>query len=240
MDRRDFIGRALLALLAQTIASRRLLARGASRVLADWIRAHEDLAQKLHADAITGAKWQRDVEELSSRVSLDEILRGIDFAKLERDFRFTTDGGTKQSLRLGTKHFGAAIFGLEKRKSITPHGHRHMVSAHLVLSGKLHVRNFDRVADEEQHLILRPTVDGLIAPGAVSTMSTERNNVHWFTAMTARAFTLDAVVSDLDSGQPSFVIDLVHPRGGTRLRNGDLRAPRIDWKESVRLYGEER
>ena len=240
MDRRDFIGRAVIALLAQTIASRRLLARGASRVLGDWVRAHDDLARKLHDGAISGAQWQRDVEELSSRVDLAEILRGIDFAKIEREFRFTSDGGTKQVVRAGNQVFGAAIFGLEKKKSITPHGHRHMVSAHLVLSGKLRVRNFDRIADEDQHLILRPTIDGLIAPGAVSTMSAERNNIHWFTALTDRAFTLDAVVSDLTPGQPSFAIDLVHPRGGTRLANGDLRAPRIEWKDSVRLYGEER
>lgn len=233
--------REVMALLAQVIASRQLLAGNASRRIDDWVRAHDDLARKLHAKTIGGRQWQRGVEELSSSIELGEILRGIDFAKLERDFRFTSDGGTKQVLRVSDQRlmFGAAIFGLEKNKAITPHGHRHMVSAHLVLSGKLHVRNFDRIADEETHLILRPTVDATIAPGACSTMSTERNNVHWFVAQTPRAFTLDAVVSDLTEGAPSYAIDLVDPRGGSRLANGDLRAPRIAWKDSVRLYGEE-
>ncbi len=233
--------REMMALLAQAIASRQLLARNASRKLDDWVRAHDDLARKLHAKSIGGAQWQRNVEELSASIELAEILRGIDFAKLERDFRFTTDGGTKQVLRVSDQRlmFGAAIFGLEKNKAITPHGHRHMVSAHLVLSGSLRVRNFDRIADEETHLTLRPTVDDVIAPGACSTMSTERNNVHWFVAKTARAFTLDAVVSDLTEGARSYAIDLVDPRGGTKLPNGDVRAPRIAWKESVRLYGEE-
>jgi PCO_ADO len=242
MNRRTF----LTALLAHVVAARHLLAASAPKKLGHWIRAHDDLAHQLHAGKFDGTGWMREVEALSASMELDELLRGIDFAKIEREFRFTNDGGTKQMLRLPhpddpTKGmlFGAAIFGLERNKAITPHGHRFMTSAHLVLKGELRVRNFDRVADEEQHLILRPTVDDIIRPGACSTMSTERNNIHWFVARTPAAFTLDAVVSDLVPGQPSFKIDLVDPRGGTKLADGTIRAPRIDWKTSVRLYGEE-
>lgn len=169
-------------------------------------------------------------------VDLDELLRAIDFAKIERDFRFTSDGGTKQMLRIGAQTYGAAIFGLEKGRSITPHGHRNMASAHLVIAGKLHVRNFDRVADEPEHLILRPTVDGTIGAGAVSTMSAQQNNIHWFTALTGRAFTLDVIVQGLKEDDQPFHIDLVDPRGGTKRGDGTIRAPRIDWKTSVRLY----
>lgn len=245
MNRRDFLGTVTLALLAQTLASRDLLASNRSLKLAEWVAAQNDLGVKLHDGKIGGAAWQRGVEELAAAVNLDELLRAIDFAALERDFKFTDDGGTKRVVRVprpdGTEMmFGTAVFGLEKRKSITPHGHRHMASAHMVLDGKLRVRNFDRVADEEKHLILRPTVDDEIARGASSSMSSERNNIHWFTALTDRAFTFDVVISDLDAGKPLFVIDLVDPCGGTRLGSGDIRAPRIDWKTSVRLYGEER
>jgi hypothetical protein len=111
-----------------------------------------------------------------------------------------------------------------------------MVSAHLVLSGKLRVRSFDRLADEPEHLLIRPTVDATIAPGACSTMSAQRNNIHWFTALTGRAFTLDVVVSDLVAGDEPFHIDLIDPDGGTKLGDGTIRAPRIDWKTSVRKY----
>jgi hypothetical protein len=105
-----------------------------------------------------------------------------------------------------------------------------------VLEGRLRARNFDRLADEPEHLLLRPAVDATIAPGACSTMSTERNNIHWFTALTDRAFTLDVVVSDLVEGAPSYAIDLVDPDGGTRRGDGTIRAPRIDWKTSLRKY----
>jgi hypothetical protein len=190
---------------------------------------------------MTGAAWQHNVEELARQIELEELLRAIDFARLERDFRFTTDGGTKQFVKLPGSDlvFGAAIFGLEKNKAITPHGHRHMASAHMVISGSLHVRNYDRIADEPEHLILRPTVDERIGVGDVSTMSSDRNNIHWFTAKSDRAFTLDVVVDGLTPNAPAYRIDLVDPRGGEKLGNGDIRARRIEWEESVRLYGAE-
>lgn len=228
LDRRGF----LMACLAQAIT----LSAHASPKLREWVRAQDDLARKLHANPESGIDWMRGVEALSAEVDLDELLRAIDFATIERDFRFTTDGGTKKMIRVGSQIFGAAIFGLEKGRSITPHGHRNMASAHLLIAGNVRVRNFDRVADEPEHLVLRPTVDQTIGRGVVSTMTTQRNNIHWFTALTDRAFTLDVVVSDLKPGDKSFYIDLVDPRGGTKRGDGTIRAPRIDWKTSVRLY----
>lgn len=241
MDRRDFIGSLSLALLAQIAGSRRLLAERVTRSVEEWVDAQQHIAKSLKAGTMTGAAWQYNVEELARQIELEEVLRAIDFEKLERDFRFTSDGGTKQFIKLPGSNlvFGAAIFGLERNKAITPHGHRHMASAHMVLDGRLHVRNFDRVADEERHLVIRPTVDETIGAGAVSTMSSDRNNVHWFTAKTARAFTLDVIVDSLTPDAPGYEIDLVDPRGGEKLGNGDIRARRIVWEESVRLYGEE-
>ena len=71
-------------------------------------------------------------------------------------------------------------------------------------------------------------------------MSTERNNVHWFVATTETAFTFDVIADGLAAGQPPYVIELVDPRGAEKLANGRLRARLLEWKESVRLYGEER
>ena len=61
--------------------------------------------------------------------------------------------------------------------------------------------------------------------------------MHWFVATTDTAFTFDAVVDNLDPsmGQPYF-IDLVDPSGAEKLTDGTLRARRIGWDESLRLY----
>jgi hypothetical protein len=83
-------------------------------------------------------------------------------------------------------------------------------------------------------------VDAAIAPGDCSTMSSERNNVHWFVALTETAYTFDVVVDGLEADAAPYVIELVDPRGAERLADGRLRARVIGWEESVRLYGEER
>ena len=61
--------------------------------------------------------------------------------------------------------------------------------------------------------------------------------MHWFVATSETAFTFDAVVDNLDPslGKPYF-IDLVDPSGAERQPDGTLRARRIGWEESLRLY----
>jgi hypothetical protein len=251
MNRRElmagFLETAVLSLLGETLSSADLLSSGASRGVAEWTRAQEEVARRLRSHAISGRIWQSEVESLARGLDRDALLRAIDFPKLTSTMVFEKEGATKRSLRLPHPDdparrlsFGTALFGLPKGRAITPHGHRNMVSAHLVLGGRLHVRNFDRAEDAPGRLLLTPTVDAAIAPGDCSTMSSERNNVHWFVALTETAYTFDVVVDGLEADAAPYVIELVDPRGAERLADGRLRARVIGWEESVRLYGEER
>jgi hypothetical protein len=248
MDRREF-GSALLkaaatALFAQRVYADKLLQPRASKRLQAWVAAHQDIASQLAAGRITGRQWQSDVARLAHDVSIEELLDQIDFDKIASTLDLSSPGGTKKFVRLPHPDdpslnltYGAAIFGLQKNYAITPHAHRNMVSAHMVIKGELHVRNFDRVGAEQGHVIVDPTVDAVIRRGDVSTMSTERNNVHWFTARTPAAFTLDIIVDSLVPNDEPYVIELLDVRNAEKLANGHRRARIIDWKESVRLYG---
>jgi hypothetical protein len=251
MNRRELmtglLETAALALLGDTLSSGALLASGAGKGVREWTRAQEDLASRLRTGAIGGRAWQDGVEELAKELDRDALLAAIDFAKLSGGMVFDGESATKRYVTLPHPDdpsrrlsFGTALFGLPKGRAITPHAHRNMVSAHLVVGGRLHVRNFDRAGEEPGHLLLAPTVDRTIVPGDCSTMSTERNNVHWFVATTETAFTFDVVADGLAAGQPPYIIELVDPRGAEKLSGGRLRARLIEWKESVRLYGEER
>ena len=209
-----------------------------------WLRAQDELSRSLHSKKITPLTWQKEVEQLAKQLDVESLLAQIDFPSLRKHFEFDPHVAARRALRLPHPDdpkreisVGGALFGMRRGAAITPHGHRNMVSAHLVVEGSLHVRNFDRVADEEEHLIIRPTLDGTISPGDCSTMSTEHNNVHWFTAQSETAFTFDIVVDGLDAEGPSFFIDLIDPSHAERLRDGTLRARRIEWDESVKLYG---
>jgi hypothetical protein len=73
--------------------------------------------------------------------------------------------------------------------------------------------------------------------GETSTMSSERQNIHWFVAEADNSATLDVIIDNLDPQAPEpYVIDLVDPAGGARLGDATIRAPRISWGQSVAKY----
>jgi len=111
-----------------------------------------------------------------------------------------------------------------------------MVSAHLVVAGAFRVRNFDRVRDEDAAMVIRPTRDYVARVGEISTMCSERDNIHWFVPQGGAATTFDIVVSGLDPGQPDHDIKAVDPIGGRRLDDGSIVAPIISFGESARRY----
>jgi len=85
--------------------------------------------------------------------------------------------------------FTSRVFGMQQDRAIIPHGHRNMVSCHYVLKGEFRLRSYDRIADDDTHMIIEPAVDELARPGSHSSISDERNNVHWLIAKTGPAFT---------------------------------------------------
>jgi hypothetical protein len=111
-----------------------------------------------------------------------------------------------------------------------------MVSAHIAVEGEFRVRNFDRVREENGAAVIRPTRDGVMRIGEVSTMSTARNNVHWFVPRTARAATLDVIVDGLGGARPRYVIEPIDPIRGQILADGTIRAPYLTFAESTRFY----
>jgi hypothetical protein len=248
VNRRDFALRWLptagAVLLARIVSANRLLPKGSSSAMRAWIAGHDEIARQLAAGRLSGPAWQAGVEKLARGVALEELCAQLDAERLEKTLDLSQSGGAKATVTLDSPdgrplRFGAAIFGLRERHAITPHAHKNMVSAHLVIGGALHVRNFQRIADEPAHLIVEPTVDRTLRFGEISTMCTERNNVHWFTAQTPTAFTLDVIVDGLDARDARYVIQLLDVRGAERVGGGRLRARIIEWDESVRLYAVE-
>jgi hypothetical protein len=208
-----------------------------------WIDSQDEIARALAGGTMSGRQWALEVERLGRSVDIAELMAEVGRARVspagevhgndprKRFVRFLDPDGQPRRL-----NYGVALFDFAPHNVITPHGHRHMVSAHMVVSGAFRVRNFDRLRDEDEAMIIRPTRDYVARAGQVSTMCPERDNIHWFVPQGGPATTFDVVVSGLDEGQPDHEIRAIDPVGGERLADGSIRAPIMSFDESSRRY----
>jgi hypothetical protein len=185
------------------------------------------------------------IQAILSGVDLPDLLTRIDFTKLQRGFHLRSDNADSFRLNFSelagmpsTLNYATRIFGMREGRSIMPHGHHNLVSAHLAIQGDLHVRNFQRISDEPGYLLIEPTVDKVITVKDCSTQSSFRNNVHWFTARGGSAYTFDIVVDGLEPDQESG-LDFIDPLHAMKAGEGRLRAPRLTREQAQRGYGNE-
>jgi hypothetical protein len=209
-----------------------------------WIARQDEIGRALASGQMKPVDWCFEVERLGREVDVSELMATVNRSQLtaagagglhdpaKRFVRFLDEHGAPRRLS-----YGAALFAFGPDDVITPHGHRHMVSAHMVVEGRFRVRNYDRIGDASGAMIVRPTRDFQAVPGQVSTMCSQRDNIHWFVPMGGKpAMTFDVIISGLDAGQPDYEIKAVDVLGGRRRRDGAIVAPIMDFEASSRKY----
>jgi hypothetical protein len=247
-SRRAFTQQALGSLLTfsllETIFRHDLLADEVRSDAARWVTDVNDLGRELKGEKLDQLAWQKKIEELMARVDLDDLLQLIDFERLSSGVKYSERG--ERSLRFAFPKvegipselsFGKQIFALKKGRSVVPHGHNNMATAFLILKGDLRGRHYDRVRDEPEHMIIRPTVDRKFSPGECSTVSDYKDNVHWFQAITEPAFIFNLHVMDLNPASKLTTGRVYIDPEGEQLAGGLARARLIDFKEANQLYG---
>ena len=247
MNRRALIARTLLACPAYALLGAVRAGATDSRLNAQrWLTRHDEIARALARGEIAPPQWQAEVESLAAKVDPAQVIaetkqavlrkagRGGDNDPVRHNIYFHDENGALRKFA-----FGAALFVFDAENVITPHAHRNMVSAHMVVEGEFRVRNFDRVRDEDGAVVIRPTRDTVMRLGEVSTMSTAHDNVHWFVPRTARATTFDVIVDGLGGARPRYAIEPVDPVRGQALPDGTIRAPYLTFAESTRFYTRE-
>ncbi|MFZ1705887.1 MAG: hypothetical protein WAT79_16195 [Saprospiraceae bacterium] len=209
-----------------------------------WALSLQEFCSDLKSESITPIQWQQKIEELYTKVELKEILQFIDFDRLIKGFEFPDLGVTTKPIKfpklVGLPEkttFVKKIFGMKKDRAIIPHGHSNMASAHLILSGEVHLRHYEKIQQDGQNLIIKPTIDRLAKSGDYSSISDEKDNVHWFIANTPTSFTFDVIMLDLH--QKSYDIHNLDMYNAEDLKNGMLKAPILDVQTALKKYGKQ-
>lgn len=236
------------AALLWWLCSRRALAEPGRTAALEQLRALGELALALRRGEIEPVAWQDEMARRVAEVDVAEVIAAIDLDGLiAAQDPLPDDRPRVQPLELAAlesvlteARARLKLFALAPGRAIVPHGHHGLVSMHWVLRGALHGRSFDRLERTPTHVVMRPTIDRVLRPGAATSVSEHRDNIHWFVAVDGPAFALDLVISGVVSGlgpegpHGRFYVDVraAEPTSGDRLR-----APIISHGEAHRRYG---
>jgi hypothetical protein len=247
LTRREFaqhsLGGLLTYSLLQTLFVHDAFGEEMKLLAAKWLKDLNDLSQEVKGAKLKQTDWQAKVAELYDKVDLTDTLKFIDFEKLTADIKLRDQGELSLRAKLPKVEglptdlvFGHQVFALGKDRSVVPHGHNNMATAFLILKGNFRGRHFDRLEDDGQHMIIRPTIDRPFAPGEHSTVSDYKDTVHWFTATSERAFIFNIHVMNDDPAKKENGRVYIDPTG-EKLSEGRIRARRISAGEVFKLYG---
>ena len=249
LSRRNFNTSLLSSLftfsLVETLCSNELIAKPVHAIAKDWLTEVEDASQAMTKQRIKQSEWQNKIAEIFARVEQKDLLRAIDFDRLSKKLKLVgshegvIETTPTRNPRLPAElSFSTFIYGMKKGGAIPPHCHRNMTSMHMPIRGESHGWHFDRVADEADHLIIKPTLDNALTLGEVTTVSDEKNNVHWFEATSDVAYMFNILVMDVNptikTGGRQFYVDAAH---GEKVEGDKLRVKKLSSQEAYKIYG---
>lgn len=209
-----------------------------------WLVEMEEVTKAMRAGGVRQAEWQKAIEALLARVEMKDLLAAIDYERLAKSAVFPEDHESAEEIAFTPTEglpaelsFMPFFYAMRKGVAIVPHGHRNMASMHMILKGRARGRHYERVSDDETHIVVRQTDDREMGPGVPTTVSDEHDNVHWFRALTEPVFMFNVGVFKLDPAREFTGRDYIDPDRGETLPGGLLRTRRLEVKEAYKLYG---
>jgi len=247
LTRRQFAQNTLSALvtysLLDMLIARDALAGDARLLAAKWIKDLNELSQDVTGKKVSQIEWQKKVDSLFDNVDLTDTLKFLDFEKLTAKIKYRDQGALSLKAKLPEVDglptnlvFGHQVFALTKDRSVVPHGHNNMATAFLILKGSFRGRHYDRLEDDGQFMIIRPTLDRTFHAGEHSTVSDHKDNVHCFPATSEQAFIFNIHITSVDPDIESTGRVYIDPNGD-KLSDNRIRAKRVSFGEVHKLYG---
>src|SRR5262249_46106787 len=142
-----------------------------------WIARQDEMARALAKGEMTPIAWGWEVQRLAQELDVEQLRAEIARARsapagepfmrdpVKRNVHFVDEHGEPKHVA-----YGAATFSFTPANVITPHAHKHMASAHMVIEGRVRIRTFDRVRDDGDGLVIRPSGDRVATVGEAAAM----------------------------------------------------------------------
>jgi hypothetical protein len=247
-SRREFFRGALESLTAlaliEGLASHQLFGADVKPIVDDWLKELNTISQDLKDHKLKDVEFQKSLERLYGRTDLQALLKSLDFDRIAAGVNYPAHGAKSLPVDfrgvsgLPTKLvFGRQIFAMQRGRSVVPHGHDNMSTGFIVLKGDFRGRHWDRVEDNKDHYIVRPTIDRKFVVGEFSTISDHKDNVHWFTAESDTGFLFNIHVTDYNAENPKGAGRVYVDPLGEKLSDGLYKAPKISYGKANEMYG---
>ena len=247
-SRREFSSNLLGSLMAygliETLFRRDLLAQEVKPIVQKWLADLSALSQDLKDKKLKDVEFQAKLEELYKKCDLPEFLKLVDFDKVEKATKFPDKGAANLGVDLAKVEglprqlvFGKQIFACKKGRAIVPHGHDNMATGFIILKGDWTGKHYDRVEDNADHYLIKPTIDRTFKPGESSTISDHKDNVHWFKAESETAFLFNIHVMGYNPESKKSASRVYIDPEGEKTAGGLIVAKKISSAECHRKYG---
>ena len=203
----------------------------------EWSKRLNTYCRDLKKGTLSAKEWQVHLEDLFSKVALKDIIKATDFAKLSGALDLPDLGVSTVRVDVGEGKNVTAVsklFGMREGRAVIPHGHSNMASAHFVLEGEALLRQYDKIGESKEELRIKKTVERVASPGDISSISDERDNVHWFIAKSGPMYTLDTIVLDLNSSR--YEIHNIDIDRGVQ-KGDEILVPKMEVQRALAKYG---
>jgi len=228
--------------LLDNLFQQQLFARSVKPVADAWLKELHIMCRDLKTNSITPVEWQYKINDFHSRLPLEDLVKLIDFEKAVAGFKYpdlgvvTKDPVLPKVKGVSEKYsFNGRIFGMLKNRAIIPHGHKNMTSCHRVLQGEFLLKQYDRIKDEGSYMFIKQTIEETGNAGSFSSISDDKNNIHWLVANTDKAFTFDVIVTGLNEKPTE--IDNIDIYKALKTENEILKVKKLKVADALRIYG---
>jgi hypothetical protein len=247
-NRRTFDQRLLGSVMAygliETLFQRDLFADSIKPLVHQWMVDLHELSQSLKDHKLADTDFQAKLEELYKKVDLTELCNLLELDRVSRTIKLPERGAASVGIDLAKVEglprqlvFGKQIFAVAKGRSIVPHGHDNMSTGFIVLRGQFQGRHYDRVEDNQDHYLIKPTIDREFKAGEYSTISDHKDNVHWFQARSGVGFVFNIHVMGYNDEQSRPARRVYVDPQGAKAAGGLIVARKITSAEAHKKYG---